>query len=254
MLMHIDPIRSVLRALLSGLMLSACGGMPDEVGLAPAGETLGTQEAALDCAGASVTTLNIGGMSSWGGVLSGGGNWSVTYPANGVKLSFYVDGVWRGDQTLQGDANRSGSWSFNDSSISCGSHTFQVRAYPAIYDSSGNPPGTCATGSTSKTFAFTQGCPTANLSCTQIPYSASCTGSGSGGTGGYTHFMQDVYTENGVTNANPWREGGTSWGAYCPLVTGGTTGTRQITVYYKVIDSSGAQSPVVSRTMYCATR
>jgi len=252
--MRKNLLRSVLRASLSGLMLSACGGMPNELGLTPAEESLGTQEAALDCAGASVTALNIGGMSSWGGVLSGGGNWSVTYPANGVKLSFYVDGVWRGDQTLQGDANRSGSWSFNDSPIGCGSHTFQVRAIPAVYDSNGNPPGTCAAGSTSRTFTFTQGCPTANLSCTQETYSASCTGSGSGGTGGYTHSMQEVYVDNGITTANPWREGATSWAGYCPMVTSSTTVTRQIIVYYKVIDSSGMQSPVRSYSLYCATR
>jgi hypothetical protein len=188
-------------------------------------------------------------------VLSGGGNWSVTYPANGVKLSFYVDGVWRGDQTLRGDANRSGSWNFSDSPFGCGSHTFQVSAVPAIYDSTGNPPGICGAGSTSRTSTFTQGCPTADLSCTQSYYAASCSGTGSGGTGGYTHFWQDIYVDgNGTPYTNSWRQEGSVWSAYCPIPTSGSPAGRQIIVNYKVSDSSGMQSAVRSYTLSCASR
>ena len=126
----------------------------------------------MDCAGASITTLNVAGISSWGGVVSGAGSWAVTYPANGVYLNFFIDGVPHGTQYVQGDSNRSGSWSFNTSPMSCGSHAFEVRASPAVFDSSSSAPGWfTASGALSRTATFVQACPTATLSClTNSPF------------------------------------------------------------------------------------
>lgn len=138
------PIRCLLSALLSGLLLTACGGDP-EAGLAPSNEPLGTTEAAL-CAGVSVTTLSLSGISTFQGVMAGGGDWAVSSPANAVRLEYYLDGSSTPRSTDErcngsgGTTNCTGSgpWNFSASGISCGTHSFLVKAYPMVIDSAGN--------------------------------------------------------------------------------------------------------------------
>ncbi|HYO72168.1 MAG TPA: hypothetical protein VEU33_39455 [Archangium sp.] len=245
--------RLPLCSLVSGLMLAACGGAPDETGVDPAGaEALGTQESALDCAGASVTSLNTGVVSSWGGVLStGSGTWSVAYPANGIILEYYVDGVLRGTQPILGDANRSGAWSFNDSPVACGTHTFEVRGYPAVFDSATSAPGRCTTGSTTRTSSFTQGCPTATLTCTHASNTISCTGSGSGGEGGpYVSLWREGIQADWGSNYSDWEEGSNSFSLFCIPASTRDNFYRQF-IYYKVRDASGMESPVRTYSRLC---
>ncbi|WNG59489.1 hypothetical protein F0U59_35850 [Archangium gephyra] len=259
--MPLGPTRFALRPLLAGLMLSACGGAPGEAGVAPAEEPLGTREAPLDCAGASVNMLTIDGMSLWGGVLSGGGRWSVTYPANGVQLSFYVDGVLRGTQPIQGDANRSGSWNFNDT-VACGTHTFEVRASPATFDSSSTAPGVCTTGSTSRSYTVSQPCPTPpsdSLSCTQSSLlHVTCTGTASGGSGSYPTrwWNYQVVSPLGPNFSTGWHPtgsnnptGSNSWTYQLPCKYTGNgyydpagRPPERLTISFKVMDSNNLMS------------
>jgi hypothetical protein len=241
-----------LCSLLSGFMLAACGGVPDETGLAPAGETLGTQEAALDCAGAAVTDLTIDGMSSWGGVVSGAGRWTATHPANAVKLFFYIDGAPQGDDTELSEPtsttapNPHGGWNFN-ANVACGTHTFEVRAYPSNISSTGTQE-TCSTGYLSKTYSFTQGCPTATLSCTSSSWNLNCTGSGSGGTGGpYISYWR----ESEGTSTSEWQQGSSSYETFCiPATT--RDNSYRLVISYKVKDSSGMESPIRTVSRLCA--
>ncbi|HYO67712.1 MAG TPA: hypothetical protein VEU33_16675, partial [Archangium sp.] len=137
-----DLARRPASLLLSGLLLlAACGVSSEE--LAPAGEPLGTREAAI-CSGANVTTLSLAGISTYQGEMAGAGNWAVSHPANAVRLEYYVDGA------LIGTAERcnasggltsctgSGSWNFNLTGVSCGAHTFQLNAYPMAISSAGD--------------------------------------------------------------------------------------------------------------------
>ena len=245
--------RLPLCSLVSGLMLAACGGVTDETGVEPAGaEALGTQESALDCAGASVTSLNLGSVGSWGGALStSSAAWSVTYPANGIILEYYVDGVLRGTQPIQGDANRSGTWTFNDSPIACGSHAFQVKGYPAVFESDTPAPGRCTTGSMTKSTTFSQGCPTATLTCSQSGSTINCTGSGSGGEGGpyISYWREGVQNDSGM-NYTDWEQGSGTYGVFCIPATTRDDFYRQF-VYYKVKDASGVESPVRSFSRVC---
>ncbi|HEX5744744.1 MAG TPA: hypothetical protein VFZ09_00795 [Archangium sp.] len=246
-------IRLPLCSLVSGLMMTACGGATDEAGLEPAGaEALGTQESALDCAGAAVTSLDTGVVSSWGGTLStGSGTWSVVYPANGIILEYYVDGVLRGTQPILGDTNRSGTWTFNDSPIACGTHTFEVRGYPAVFDSATPAPGRCTTGSMIKTASFTQGCPTATLTCSQSGTTINCTGSGSGGEGGpYVSYWREGIQADWGSSYSDWEQGSNSFGVYCMPATTRDNFYRQY-IYYKVMDASGMESPVRTYTRLC---
>ncbi|OJT26687.1 hypothetical protein BO221_01230 [Archangium sp. Cb G35] len=259
-----ESIRSPLGALLSGLLLTACGG-----GL-EAGEAMSTQEAALDCAGASAS-INTQGYSSYGGVFSGGGAWSVNYPSNSVVLEYFIDGVKRGGpQGILGDSNRSGSWNFNDGPVSCGSHTFMVKAYPAVYDSTTNNFAWCtATGVSSTSGTFTQACPTASLTCSRSGAYVTCTGSGSGGSGSPTPFWQARIQYAGSNTIVPqgWLQGTFSRSYYCPQPTSGLKSMGlpssdesvsamivfeddQLIVDFKVRDSSGMESPIRSSYRY----
>jgi hypothetical protein len=140
--MQRSTLRSPLCAVLSGMWLLACGGVRDD-GPLPSEEPLATETSAL-CSGASVSSLTLSGMSLYQGELAGGGSWAVAYPANAIRLEYYVDGTWRGtDERCNSSGGTSsctgsGSWSFSSSGMSCGSHSFQVRALPMIIDSAGN--------------------------------------------------------------------------------------------------------------------
>jgi hypothetical protein len=129
-------------AVLSGLMLLACGGVPDAA-LAPVDEPLGTDTSAL-CAGASVTTLSLSGISTYQKEMAGSGDWAVSTSTNAVRLEYYVDGALRSSEdrcNASGGTTSctgSGPWNFSASNIACGSHTFLVKAYPMVIDSAGN--------------------------------------------------------------------------------------------------------------------
>jgi hypothetical protein len=118
-------------ALLLGLWLGACGGVP-EAGLAPADEPLGTQESA-SCVGLSVTNLTISGLSSYQGELAGSGSWAVSPGANGIRLEYYLDGVLVSAEEHLGT---SGTWYFSGE-MTCGTHTFQVKSFPMVVASNG---------------------------------------------------------------------------------------------------------------------
>ena len=149
-----NPIHAQLRALLSGVLLAACSGGVPEAGLTPAGESPGTLEAAM-CAGSSVSTLNIAGISSYLGEMAGSGSWSVVYPANAVRLEYFVDGALNSIDERPGT---SGTWYFSTQDITCGSHDFTVRAFPMVLDSAGTRT-TCVSTSRSLSQSVLDDCP-----------------------------------------------------------------------------------------------
>jgi hypothetical protein len=130
-----ELLRVPLHLLLLGL-LAACGNIPDADLEAASPESLGTAEAAM-CSGASVSSLTISGISTYGGEMAGAGTWAVTYPANAVRLDYFIDGSMYASEQRYSDT-RSGSWSFSMTGISCGSHTFMVKAYPMVVYSGGS--------------------------------------------------------------------------------------------------------------------
>jgi hypothetical protein len=250
-MMKQERVGSPLCALLSGLLLAACGG-PTEAELAPAEELTGTQESAI-CSGSSVSNLTILGVSSYGGEVAGSGSWSVTYPANAVHLDFYVDGVPRGSSEQQGDSNRSGSWNFSYSPVSCGSHTFEVRAYPMTISST-SVDRCPSSGPLAQSTAFAQGCPTAALTCSYSGNVIACTGSGSGGTGSpYIPFWQErLQFSDGSESTSPWEQGSWSWSVYCAQPATRDEPTYRQFINFKVRDNSGMDSPVRSYSRLCA--
>jgi hypothetical protein len=260
--MQRESIRWTFRALLAGLMLTGCGGAPEEE-LAD----LGTRESAI-CSGSSVSNLTISNATSWGGELVAIGDWTVTYPANGVHLDFYVDGVLRGQAEREGDVNRSGTYNFSYSPVGCGSHTFEVKAYPMTF-ASGQATDWCPTsGPQAKSTAFSQSCPTASLSCSLSGSYINCTGSGSGGSGSLTPYWQKRIQYAGTPTIVPlgWAPGSWTKSYYCPPPLGfrsmsSTSSTSsvspmvifeddQVWIDFKVRDSSGMESTVRSSTRY----
>lgn len=159
--MRRDSIRAPLHLLLLGL-LAACGSVQDVEQDAAAQESLGTVKAAM-CAGTSVTSLTAQNVTTYLGEMAGGGSWSVTYPANAVYLAYYIDGVLQASDTRQSDT-RSGSWSFSQAGVSCGSRTFEVRAYATVIYSGGS---TVCWNSSPKTLTrtVTEPCPCGNGVC-----------------------------------------------------------------------------------------
>jgi hypothetical protein len=111
----------------------ACGNIP-ETAPTLVEEPLGTRESAL-CSGPSVSTLNIAGASSYASELASSGSWAVSTSANAARLEYYVDGFLSSTDERTGT---SGTWYFSQGGVACGSHTFEVRAYPMVIDSSGN--------------------------------------------------------------------------------------------------------------------
>lgn len=131
--MHRELIRTPVSLLLLGL-LAACGGI--EANDLDAMEELGTSQAAM-CYNSTASGLSISGISTYQGEMVGAGSWAVTYPANAVWLDYYIDGVKQSSEQRTSET-RSGSWSFSKTGVSCGSHTFQVTAYPMIVYSGGS--------------------------------------------------------------------------------------------------------------------
>jgi hypothetical protein len=243
------PARSPLHVLLSGLLLAACGGVP-EPEWAPAEEPLGTREAAM-CSGLSVTSLNIDGISTYGGELAGAGTWSVSTFANAVSLEFYVDG-----QTPPSTSERlgsSGSWSYSRSGVACGSHTFEVRAYPMVVASDGTRT-ICREGYKSASRVVTEPCPpTASVSCSRISTTTlRCTGSARGGSGTYTPYWQEYWYSyyDQTEYLNPWSQGAWSADYYCTGVSSTTTAYDVVQFHFKVTDSNGMTSNTSSSPTY----
>jgi hypothetical protein len=248
-----------LRLLLSGLMLTACG-VPMDSELAsdeapvPA-EELGVKESA-SCAGSSVSGLAIAGFSSYGGEVSGGGTWSVTYPANAAHLDFFLDGVVSGQAEVLGDSNRSGSWSFSYKPVSCGTtHTFKVRAYPMTVSSNGEKFWCPGSGPQERTWTFSEPCPTSTLSCSRSSSSQmTCTGSASGGTGApYSALWYEREVHNsGLVSNYGWYQAPMAKSFYCPLpMSPFLPANGTLTIWFVGRDATEMEAPALSRTFSC---
>ncbi|WP_052517718.1 hypothetical protein [Archangium violaceum] len=143
--------RAPLCSLLSALLLVACGGT--DVASTPAEEALGTQEAAL-CSGVSVSA-SISGASLYQGELAGSGSWTVSTGANAVRLEYYVNNTL---YTSEERTGTSGTWYFSYAGFSCGTYSFQVKAYPMVIDSNGNR-STCWASPNTASQSVSQACP-----------------------------------------------------------------------------------------------
>jgi hypothetical protein len=228
------------------LLLSACGVAPED---GATQEPLGTTEAAI-CSGLSVSSLGITGASSYGGILSATGTWAVSLFANAIRLEYYVDGVPRSYDQRPGN---SGTWNHSSSGLSCGAHTFEVRAYPMVIDSNGNQT-VCVDSPRSITQTVTQECPTATLSCSISGSSVNCTGGASGGAGPYTQYWQEtLYPSDGSpAHVSGWYQGSWSDSFYCAHTTVRDPADR-LRIQFKVRDSSGMESTIkTSSFYYCA--
>ncbi|HYO56102.1 hypothetical protein [Archangium sp.] len=146
-------VRAPLCALLSALLLVACGGNPEAIPAA-AEESLGTQEAAL-CSGLSVATLGISGASIYQGELAGSGSWTVSSGANAVRLEYFINNVLYASEERTGT---SGTWYFSQAGLACGTYTFQVKAWPMVIDSGGNRT-TCWAAPKTASQSVSQPCP-----------------------------------------------------------------------------------------------
>jgi hypothetical protein len=244
-----------LRALLSGLLLTACGGVP-ETGVAPAKESLGTAEAAL-CSGLSVTSLTRLGISTYQGEMAGSGGWTVSPGANAVRLEYYVDGVLRTTEERMGTYNSStntieGDWYFSAAGIACGPRAFLVKAFPMVVDSLGNRT-TCTDVVRSYSETVTEPCPPLNANlylCSRYPdpYTAStvrCDASASGGSGTYTYYWR----KNNLTTGAPgaWTQG--QWSNFFDCKAPSSpppyySYVAQTQFQLKVIDSNGTESAI----------
>jgi len=248
------PRKASLNALVSGLLLAACGG-PLEEGPLSSDVLLGTQGSAL-CSGASISSLAISSFHAYGGEASGDGTWSVTFPANGIQLDFYIDGVKRGEQQLKGDSSRAGTWSFSYRPVSCGeSHTLELKAYPLSILSTGVE--RCETSSPASTSAtFSEACPTSTLSCARASTTQiTCTGNGSGGTGGpYTGKWQRTEQNHstGSVYQSGWYSGPLSSTFYCPQGTPILApNNSDLRIEFKARDVNGLESNALSQTYPC---
>lgn len=152
--MQPTPRRSTFPALLSGLLLvmAACGPVT-ETEPTSSTEPLGTQQSAM-CIGLSVTSLTITGVSSYQGDLAGAGTWAVSTGANGVTVEYYVDGVKHDSDEYRGT---SGNWYFSRAGQTCGSHMFQVRAWPMVFASDGTA-SSCSSNPRAANKGFSEAC------------------------------------------------------------------------------------------------
>jgi hypothetical protein len=249
-----DLLKASLKALLSGLLLTACGGPAEEAPTA-AEAPLGTEASAL-CTGATVSSITISSVTAFGGEASGSGTWSVTSPANGIHLEFYIDGIKRGEQQLRGDSNRAGTWSFSYRPVACGgSHTLVLKAYPLSILSTGVD--RCETSSpASASAAFSEACPTSTLSCARSSSTEiACTGSGAGGTGGpYTGQWQrtEENRSTGSVYQSGWYAGPLTNTFYCPQGFPIVAPTNsELRIDFKARDANGLESSALSQSYPC---
>lgn len=241
-------------ALLSGLMLSACGGVPEE-GLAPAGaEAVGTRESAM-CSLMSVTNLTVEGLDSYDHVAAGAGAWTVSPNTNSVYMEFWFDNeTTPNTQRINGTwdpatGNTNGRWSYSRGNVSCGAHTVVIKAFPRNLSSNGNEE-ICATPWTI-TRSIYQDCGTPQLNsmfCSRYPnpYTSTtvrCDTYASGGAGGYAYWWR--------TNSGSWVQGQSHGSQFfnCP-----TSGYYTVPTQYQVkaVDSAGRETGILtSPTFYC---
>ncbi|NMO21917.1 hypothetical protein HPC49_40410 [Pyxidicoccus fallax] len=252
--MNRHPRKCTVKALMSSLLLAACGG-PLESGESPSEPLLDTRESAL-CAGATVSSLSISSISAYGGEAAGSGAWSVTFPADGIHLDFYVDGIKRGEQDLRATSGRSGTWSFSYRPVSCGvAHSLELKAYPISFLSTGidrcqtsSPPSASAT--------FSEACPTSTLSCARTSSTEiTCTGNGTGGTGSpYTGQWQRTEQNHstGSYYQSGWYTGPLTNTFYCPqgfILLSPTN--SDLLIEFKARDANGLESNALSQSYPC---
>jgi hypothetical protein len=239
--------------LLSSLMLSACDISPGAS--SPAlDEALGHAESAL-CSGASVTSLTFQGASSYGGELGAVGNWTVA-SANGIRLEFYLDGRPLASSELPATERppTPDTWYHSSTGVACGSHTFQVRAWPMVIDSAGSRTTCLAQGPKIISMPLSQSCPSASINCRRISnQQVSCTGSASGGTGGVTPLW---HQQNWVPALDwyeimPWYDGSWSHVFSCESPLYASIDDGRVQVEFKVRDGSGMESVANSQLFYC---
>ncbi|MET0401461.1 MAG: hypothetical protein ABW123_03620 [Cystobacter sp.] len=243
--------------LLSSLLLSACDPSGDVSSPAPE-EALGHTGSAL-CEGATVSTLSFEGASSYAGVLGAMGKWSVT-SANSIHLKYFLDGRPLATSNLRVDAQPGNqappyNWQHSSSGVSCGSHTFQVQAWPRVV-TSGQEDTTClAQGPKVISMPITQDCPAASVSCRYISnQQVSCWGGGSGGTGGSTpswHQQNWVPFHPDWYETRPWHDGDWSYTFYCEPPLYASMDDGRVQVDFKVRDSAGMESVTHSQVFYC---
>jgi hypothetical protein len=228
------------RVLVSGAaLLSACDGAPEGTVL----EEVGTRTSAL-CGGTRVDTVDLLGVSSYGGLLAGAGNWKVSGGANAIRLEYLVDGVLRSSEERPGNE---GTWYLSAEGMGCGAHALLVKAYPMVIDSGGNRT-TCWEAPRQLTQSVTQPCATTSVSCTTVSsIDRACTGSVSGGTGPYTSFWQVIYGSSGG-----WMQGSQSMNLQCPPEP--YPQPASIQVQYKVRDSTGMESAPSKTSFICKSR
>ncbi|WPB82393.1 hypothetical protein KYC5002_25150 [Archangium violaceum] len=241
-------------ALLSGLMLSACGGVPEE-GVAPAGaEAVGTRESAM-CSLMSVTNLTVEGLDSYDHVAAGAGAWTVSPSTNSVYMEFWFDNEPNPNtQRITGTydpatGKTNGRWSYSRGNVSCGAHRVVIKAFPRNISSNGNEE-VCSTPWTITRDIY-QDCGTPQLNslyCSRYPNpptspTVRCDAFAGGGAGGYTYWWR--------TNGGGWVQGQSHGSQFfnCPA-SGYYTTMAQYQV--KVVDSAGRESGILtSPTFYC---
>ena len=145
----------------------------------------------------------------------------------------------------------SGTWYFSTSNVACGSHTFQVKAYPMVIDSAGTRTTCISNPMLSTMYYANEACPipTATLNCSR-PFKGTeiqCTGSSGGGTGSHTPYWQ--------INAASWSSGGWTKTYSCPTLcpAGVPTqycGSWQMQINFKVIDAAGKTSNISQSLSY----
>ncbi|HYO74517.1 MAG TPA: hypothetical protein VEU33_51430 [Archangium sp.] len=150
-----NPIRSCLYGLLPGLMLAACGPVPESSEpMEP--EVLGVTGSAL-CSNSAVTSLTLSGVSTYAGEMAGAGTYAVSYPANAAFVAFYIDGAEASSGRATGGAT--GTWSFSKSPVTCGTHTFKVTAWPMVVSSDGSWSACTGNPSMTITRSVSEPCP-----------------------------------------------------------------------------------------------
>ena len=233
---------------LVGLLPVGCGG-PDTFS-PPSEEPLGTLDAAL-CSGVSVVSLSIAGASSYGGELGASGSWQVSAYANAIRLEYYVDGALR---TVEERPQASGTWYFSGAGLACGAHSFEVKSYPMIIDSAGSRTTCYENGARIASQSVTQTCPSSSMSCSRrSSMFVTCTITASGGSNSFTPYMREVgrpadhpesYYDSGWFQSS-WTQ---SW--LCPIPR--SYPVDEISIHFKVRDSSGMESDASVEQLSCA--
>ncbi|HZH17440.1 MAG TPA: hypothetical protein VE057_24015 [Archangium sp.] len=246
-----------LSAVLSGLMLSACGGVPEE-GMAPAGaEAVGTRESAM-CAVMSVTNLTVEGMDSFDHVTAGAGAWSVSPNANSIYMEYWFDNeTIPTKQRISGTydpatGKTNGRWSYSKGNVSCGAHKVVIKGFARHLRSDGSEEICSEPWTITRNVYEDCGTPTLNsLFCSRYPdpYTAStvrCDTYASGGSGIYTYWWR--------TNSGSWIQG-QSHGSHFFNCTYPSNSYYTYAAQYQVkaVDSAGRETGILtSPTFYCA--